>query len=210
MNLVNLNEALRLLVITDDLRDGQEGLVRRVAAAVRGGATMVQVRLKHATGRELVEVTRALVAAVPVPVLVNDRADVALAAGAAGVHVGVEDLPVAALRRFSPPGFIIGASVGDEAEHSHTEGADYVGVGPVFPTLSKSDAGDAIGVAGLSSLVALSSLPAVAIGGVTASNAAEAIRAGAAGVAVISAIFSATDPEQAARVLRQAIDLALT
>ncbi len=204
-----MDEALRLLVITDDLRDGQDGLVKRVAAAVRGGATMVQVRLKHATGRELVEVTRALVAAVRVPVLVNDRADVALAAGAAGVHLGASDLPVAAVRRFTPPGFIIGASVGNVAEQSHSEGADYVGVGPVFPTLSKSDAGEAIGVTGLGSLSALGSLPAVAIGGVTASNAAEAIRGGAAGVAVISAIFGAADPEQAARELRQIIDLAL-
>lgn len=209
MNLVQLNEALRVVAITDDLRDGQEGLVRRVAAAVRGGATMIQVRLKHATGRELVEVTRALVLAVTVPVVVNDRADVALVAGAAGVHLGVDDLPVAAVRRFTPPGFIIGASLGDVREQSHTEGADYIGIGPVFPTPSKSDAGKPIGVAGLSSLLTLSAAPTVAIGGVTAANAGEAVRGGAAGVAVISAIFGVADPEQAARELRQAVDGAL-
>ncbi|HEX5581516.1 MAG TPA: thiamine phosphate synthase, partial [Gemmatimonadaceae bacterium] len=84
---------LRLLAITDDLRDGPAGLVDRARAAVRGGATMIQLRLKVATARELVEVARALVAAVPAPVLVNDRADVALAAGAAGVHLGADDLP---------------------------------------------------------------------------------------------------------------------
>lgn len=209
MNPVRLDDTLRLLAITDDLRDGQDGLVGRVAAAVRGGATMIQVRLKHATGRELVEVTRALIQAVAVPVLVNDRADVAIAAGAAGVHLGASDLPVAAVRRFAPPGFIIGASVGGVHELPHAVGADYVGIGPVFPTLTKPDAGEAMGVAGLSSLVAPSSLPAVAIGGLTAANAGEAIRGGAVGVSVISAIFGAADPEQAARELRRAVDQAL-
>lgn len=201
-----MEDLLRLLAITDDLRDGRDGLVARIVAAVRGGATMVQVRLKHATGRELVEVTRAMVGAVTVPVLVNDRADVALAAGAAGVHVGVEDLPVAALRAIVPPGFIVGASLGAESELAHARGADYVGIGPVFPTLSKGDAGDAIGPAGLARLVALSRLPAVAIGGMTAANAGEAVAAGAAGVAVIRALLGAADPELAARELRAAVD----
>ncbi len=203
-----MKEALRLVAITDNLRDGQEGLAGRVSAAARGGATMIQVRLKHATGRELVEVTRALVQAVSVPVVVNDRVDVAIAAGAAGVHLGVQDLPVAAARHLAPPGFIIGASLGDVLEQPTTEGADYVGVGPIFPTPTKSDAGNAIGVSGMTSLLALSSRPAVAIGGVTAANAGEIVRAGAAGVAVISAIFGADDPELAARELRQAIDRA--
>ena len=204
-----MEETLRLLAITDDLRDGRDGLVARTVAAVRGGVTMIQVRLKHATSRELVEVTRAIVGAVSVPVLVNDRADIALAAGAAGVHLGVDDLPVAAVRAFAPAGFLIGASFGTDEELRHAEGADYVGIGPVFATLSKADAGDAIGPAGLARLVALSPVPAVAIGGVTASNAAEALRGGAAGVAVISSIFGAADPEQAARALRQAVDAAI-
>lgn len=201
-----MEDYLKLLVITDDLRDGLDGLVARAAAAVRGGATMIQVRLKHATGRELVEVTRAMVGAVTVPVLVNDRADIALAAGAAGVHLGVDDLPVAAVRAMAPAGFLIGASFGSEGERANAEGADYVGIGPVFGTLSKSDAGEAIGPAGLARLIALSPVPAVAIGGMTAANAGEALRAGAAGVAVIRAVLGAADPERAARELRAAVD----
>ena len=196
--------ALTLVAITDDLRDGVGGLAARAAAAVRGGATMVQLRLKHASGRELVEVARRLVQSLPVPVIVNDRADVALAAGAAGVHLGVDDLPVAAMRAIAPPGFVIGASVGADAELAHASGADYVGIGPVYATLSKSDAGEAIGVDGFARLRELGGMPALAIGGVTAANAAPLRDAGAAGVAVIRAVLGAPDPEAAARALRQA------
>jgi thiamine-phosphate pyrophosphorylase len=107
---------LRLVAITDDAEDRRATLVDRVAAAVRGGATSVQVRLKTATPREVVEITRAIMARTSVPVIVNDRADIALAAGAAGVHVGEADLPVAAIRRFAPADFIIGASLGSDTE----------------------------------------------------------------------------------------------
>ena len=140
--------ALVLVAITDSLRDGIDGLVSRATAAVEGGATMVQLRLKDEGPRTLVEVARALLRAVPrVPVLVNDRADVALAAGVHGVHVGVDDLAPAALRRIVPPAFIIGASVGSDDEVERASEADYVGIGPVYPTASKGDAGSAIGVA---------------------------------------------------------------
>ena len=198
-------ETLKVLAITDDLRDGRAGLVERAAAAVRGGATMVQLRLKDVDGRTLVEVTRALVETLPVPVLVNDRADVALAAGAAGVHLGADDVPARALRPALPAGFVIGASVGSDAELSQAEGADYVGIGPIFATASKSDAGDAIGVAEFARLARLADRPAVAIGGISAENAAALIAAGARGVAVIRAIFAADDPSAAARSLRRAI-----
>lgn len=197
---------LLLLAITDDLRDGVEGLVARAGAAVRGGATMVQLRLKHAPARDLVEVARALVATLPVPVLVNDRADVAIAAGAAGVHLGTDDLPVVAVRSIAPRGFIIGASCGADRELHHASSADYAGVGPVFGTASKSDAGDAIGVAGFKRIRERLSCPVVAIGGITPENAPVAMRAGAAGVAVIRAVFAAADVENAARQLRSAID----
>lgn len=199
---------LALVAITDDLRDGVAGLVARGAAAARGGASMLQVRLKHASSRELVEVTRALVAAVTVPVLVNDRADVALAAGAAGVHLGIDDLPVDAVRALAPPGFIVGASFGDEAELAHAREADYVGIGPVHATASKLDAGTAIGVAGFARLRALVACPAIAIGGVGAVDAASLCAAGGAGVAVIRAVFGSDDPEAAARELRHAVDAA--
>src|SRR5512142_2834523 len=109
-------EWLTLIAITDDLRDGRDGLVARAIAAVRGGATMVQLRLKDADARTLVEVARALVAAVPAPVIVNDREDVALVSGAAGVHLGVEDLPVDAVRDIAGEHFIIGGSFGSDDE----------------------------------------------------------------------------------------------
>jgi thiamine-phosphate pyrophosphorylase len=196
---------LTLMAITDDLRDGVDGLVARSAAAVRGGATMVQLRLKDADALIQVEVARRLIAELPVPVLVNDRVDVALAAGAAGAHVGTADLPVAAVRAIAPSGFMIGASIGSDDDVAGSAGADYVGIGPVFATASKHDAGDAIGTDALARLIEASGLPAVGIGGIEESNASAVIRAGASGVAVIRALFGTPDPEEAARRLRRAI-----
>ncbi len=197
--------ALLLIAITDDLRDGVDGLVARAAAAARGGATMVQLRLKLADARVMVEVARRLVATLPVPVVVNDRLDVALAAGAAGVHVGADDVPAVALRPRVPEGFIIGASVGSEADVPLADGADYVGIGPIWATESKSDAGDAIGCEAFERLRRLAWRPAVAIGGVDSGNAREVMRAGASGIAVIRAVFGVPDPAEAARALRSAI-----
>lgn len=198
---------LRLVAITDDAADQRTTLVDRVAAAVRGGATSVQVRLKRATPREVVEIARAIVSKVPVPVIVNDRADIALAAGAAGVHVGEADLPVSAIRRFAPANFIIGASLGGDAELANAREADYVGIGPLFATDSKDDSGKAIGIDGFRKLAELSGRPAVAVGGLSADRAAQVMAAGAAGVAVINAIFSADDPERAARSIAAAIGM---
>jgi len=199
--------ALTLVAITDALRGDAAELVSRACAAARGGATMIQLRLKDADARTTVEVARVLVASLPadVPLIVNDRADVAIAAGAAGVHVGPEDVPPSALRRVVPPEFIIGASIGTDAELPLAADADYVGIGPVYATDSKLDAGSAIGASRLAELITRSRKPAVAIGGIDASNAAAAMDAGAAGVAVIRAVFGAKDPEQAARVIRAAL-----
>ncbi len=198
---------LRLVAITDDAEDQRSTLVDRVGAAVRGGATSVQVRLKRATPREVVEITRAIVSKVPVPVIVNDRADIALAAGAAGVHVGEADLPVSAIRRFAPANFIIGASLGGDAELANAREADYVGIGPLFTTDSKDDAGKAIGIDGFRKLAELSGRPAIAVGGLSADRAAQVMAAGAAGVAVVNAIFKADDPESAARSIATAIGI---
>lgn len=198
---------LRLVAITDDAEDQRLTVVERVAAAVRGGATSVQVRLKHATPREVVEIARAIVSKVTVPVIVNDRADIALAAGAAGVHVGEADLPVSAIRRFAPATFIIGASLGGNAELANAKEADYVGIGPLFATDSKGDAGKAIGIDGFRKLAELSGRPAVAVGGLSADSAAQVMAAGAAGVAVVNAIFRADDPESAARSIAAAIGM---
>jgi len=196
---------LRLVAITDDAQDRRETLVDRVAAAVRGGATSVQVRLKSAPPREVVEMTRAIISSVSVPVIVNDRADIALAAGAAGVHVGEADLPVTAIRRFAPENFIIGASLGSDAELANASAADYVGIGPVFGSDSKGNAGSAIGVIGFERLAGLVRLPAIAVGGITADRALQIMVHGAAGVAVINSIFSSDDPERATREIAAAI-----
>ncbi len=196
---------LRLVAITDDAEDRRGTLVDRVAAAVRGGATSVQVRLKTAPPREVVEITQAIIIRTSVPVIVNDRADIALAAGAAGVHVGEADLPVAAIRRFAPANFLIGASLGSDAELANAKGADYVGIGPVFGSDSKSNAGSAIGVDGFERLAAMVEVPAVAVGGITADRALQITVHGAVGVAVINAIFRADDPERAAREIADAI-----
>lgn len=196
---------LRLVAITDDTVEGRSSLIERTAAAVRGGATSVQLRLKNATPREVVDVARALVRAVSVPVIVNDRADIALAAGAAGVHVGDTDLPVVAIRRFAPSGFVIGASLGGDRDLENARDADYVGIGPLFSSGSKNDAGDAIGIEGFKRLAALAGLPAIAIGGITPERVPQIMEAGAAGVAAINAIFKGSDPEAATRLLAAAI-----
>ena len=166
---------------------------------------MVQLRLKHVAPRELVEVARLLVERLTVPLVVNDRLDVALAAGAAGVHLGADDLPVAAARAMAPRGFVIGASLGDERELGDARLADYVGIGPLSATMSKGDAGPAIGAQRFTRLATLGARPAVAIGGLTTGNARVAIDAGAVGIAVVRAIFSVPDPEGAARALRAAM-----
>jgi thiamine-phosphate pyrophosphorylase len=196
---------LRLIAITDDVRDGQSGLIARGIAAAHGGATCIQLRLKDVSARDLSGLARELVQSVGVPVIVNDRADIAIAAGAAGVHLGPDDLPVSAIRVFAPPGFVVGVSVGNDAEIAHARGADYVGIGPVFGTSSKRDAGVAIGTAEFTRLAVATGLPAVAIGGITALNARAAIDAGAAGIAAIAAIFGAIDPRAAAEELSSAI-----
>lgn len=198
---------LRLIAITDSLRDGVDGLVRRACAATTGGATLIQLRLKDESPHMLVEVARALRLALPhIPVVVNARVDVALAAGAHGVHLGVDDLSPRVVRRITPAGFIIGASVGDESEIANTEGADYAGIGPVFGAGGRPDGGTSIGVDRFRLISALCRMPVVAIGGVTESTAGALMSAGASGVAVISALFASADPTQAARAIRSAQD----
>lgn len=196
---------LRLIAITDNVRDGQAGLIARAVAAAEGGATCIQLRLKDVAARDLTSVARELVRAVPVPVIVNDRADVAIAAGAAGVHLGVDDIPPAAVRVFAPPRFIIGVSVGSDDEVANAIAADYAGIGPVYATGTKRDAGSAIGTGEFARLAAATGLPAVGIGGITAANARAVIEAGASGVAVVASVFGSSDPRVAAAELLSAI-----
>jgi thiamine-phosphate pyrophosphorylase len=196
---------LRFIAVTDNVRDGQAGLIQRAAAVARGGATCIQLRLKDVSARDLAGLAEELLRAIEVPLIINDRADVALAVGAAGVHLGADDIPVHAVRSFAPPGFIIGASVGSDDEVKNAEGADYVGIGPVYASGSKKDAGNAIGLTEFSRLAAATGLPAVAIGGITRQNARAAIEAGAAGIAAIASVFGATDPLAAAGEMASAI-----
>lgn len=200
-------EMVRLVAITDGLNGSASRLIERAAEAAAGGATMIQLRLKEVTPRELAEVARGMMQAITVPLIVNDRADVALAVGAAGCHLGADDVPVSAIRRIAPEGFIIGCSVGAESEIPAALGADYAGIGPVFSTSTKSDAGKAIGVDGFRELSEKLSIPTVGIGGITADNAKSVIDAGAAGVAAVSSIFGAPDVSSSSTSLARAIGM---
>jgi thiamine-phosphate pyrophosphorylase len=182
-----------MLVTDDDLLAGRD-LLELARAAEAGGATSVQLRLKHATPRDQVALARALVAQAAIPVLVNDRPDVALAAGAAGAHLGPDDLPPALARRFLPPGFLIGASVGSEEEAAQAGAADYWGIGPWRTTATKGDAGSALGPVGFRRLVDLAGgRPCLAIGGIQPGDVPAVKAAGGAGVAVASGILTADD-----------------
>ena len=196
----NLAPLLRLMLVTDDALVAGRDLVALARAAERGGVTAVQLRLKRASPRELCEIARALGHALRVPVLVNDRLDVAIAAGAAGVHLGPDDLPVALARRIVPPDFIVGASVGSGDEATAARAADYWGVGPWRATGTKTDAGDPLGPEGLRRIVALAGgIPCVAIGGVRPEDVSAVRAAGGAGVGVVSGILGADEVERAAR-----------
>jgi thiamine-phosphate pyrophosphorylase len=197
----NLAGMLRLVLVTDDaLVDGRD-LVALCLAAERGGVTAVQLRLKGADARTLAGAARALTSVLRVPLFVNDRMDVALATGAAGVHLGPDDLPVAMARRIAPPGFLLGASVGSPEEEAPGLGADYWGVGPLHDTHTKADAGRAIGLAGFAAVCRLApaGVPCMAIGGVEAADVQAVVRSGGTGVAVVRGILSSQDVERAAR-----------
>jgi thiamine-phosphate pyrophosphorylase len=204
---------VRLIAIVDPDVLGARDLVTAARDAVAGGATAIQLRMKRAPAGTMCRVASELVRAVSVPVYVNDRADVAWAAGANGVHVGPDDLPAAELRAIAPRPFLIGVSLGTEGEAEAVRGADvdYWSIGSLFRTATKPDAGEPIGLEGLQSLARLAprGVPVVGIGGIDASNAAAVIGAGASGVAVISAVFAAADVVRATRQIRDAVDGAL-
>ncbi|MFU2208401.1 thiamine phosphate synthase [Solidesulfovibrio sp. C21] len=186
-----------------------------VGRAVAGGATMVQLREKTAATREFVELARAVLGLTRprgVPLIINDRVDVALAAGADGVHVGQDDMHPADVRALLGAKAIIGLSVTGEAEARAARGMpmDYLGAGPVFATATKKDAGAPQGIPGLAAMLALSEVPVVAIGAIKEANAREVMETGVAGVAVVSAICSAPDPHDAATQLRRIVEAGRT
>jgi thiamine-phosphate pyrophosphorylase len=195
------------MLVTDDGWVRGRNLVQLALAAQRGGISAFQLRLKARTPREIAELVRALVAGLEVPVLVNDRPDIAVAAGAAGVHLGPDDLPVELARRIVPPGFIIGASVGNATEAEAAGGADYWGIGPWRATSTKQDAGSELGPEGFSGLARLAGArPCVAIGGVLPEDVPAVLRSGGGGVAVVSGILGAEDVEAAARAYRNRVN----
>jgi thiamine-phosphate pyrophosphorylase len=202
-----------LYLVTDSSLSRGRSSLEIVDAAISGGATMVQYRDKNATTRAMIEEARALLElcrARGVPFIVNDRADVALAVDADGLHVGQDDMPAALARRILGSGKILGVSAGniEEALRAAAEGADYIGASPIFSTPTKPDAPRPMGLEGLRALARRIERPVVAIGGINAPNAAAIIGSGAVGIAVVSAIVSADDVEAATRELRSIVDRA--
>ncbi len=196
----NLAATLRLVLVTDDALVAGRDVVALCRAAVAGGVTALELRLKRAADGDLLDLARRLIAACTVPLLINDRLDIALIAGAAGVHLGIDDIAPARARRVAPPGFVIGASVGSEDEIARGVAADYWGVGPLRASGTKSDAGIPLGLEGAARfLAAAGGRPCVVIGGVRPDDVQSARAAGFAGVAVAGGILAADDVESAAR-----------
>jgi thiamine-phosphate pyrophosphorylase len=210
---------LRLYALVDPARAGGRELPALAKLLAQGGATLVQLRDKHGGTRAMIESARAIKAALApfrVPLLINDRVDVALACGADGVHVGQDDMAVEDARRLLGRDAIIGLSVSSfgQAAHAPVELLDYVGIGGVYATTSKDNPDPPIGPSGLTMLTSAiragkPDFPVCAIAGIDASNAGKAIEAGADGVAVISALSLAPEPLAAARELRGIVDAAL-
>jgi len=210
---------VRLNAIVDPERANGRSLVELTRLVVAGGATLIQLRDKHGGTRQMIELARAIkamLAGTSIPLLINDRVDVALAAQADGVHVGQEDMRAEDARRLLGRKAIIGLSIKSVAlaNAAPLDALDYVGVGGVYATTSKDNPNPPIGVAGLRGIVAafrarMRDLPICAIAGIDASNAAPVIEAGADGVAVISALSMSADPKGAARQLRHIVDAAL-
>jgi thiamine-phosphate pyrophosphorylase len=198
------------MVITDTTIQKRFPHEKLAALAIAGGAGVIQYRDKHSTTAVMIQnaiVLKKICAEHQVPLIINDRLDVALAANADGVHLGQEDLPVKAARELLGPGRLIGGSAGtvDQAVQAQAEGADYIGFGHIFPTGSKDKPGRPVGLDGLREVCAAANIPVVAIGGIDASTAPEAIRAGAWGLAVIGAVCGREDPRAAAAEIQNAI-----
>lgn len=197
---------LSLYLVTDrDLSKGRD-TVEIVRAAVAGGVTCVQLREKKLSTRAFMTEARAVLTALRgtgVPLIINDRVDVALAVGADGVHLGQSDMPLRDARRLTGSSLCIGISAEcvEDAICAEAEGADYIGISPVFSTPTKTDTAPPLGLAGIRAIRAAVSVPLVGIGGVNSSTARSVIHAGCDGIAVVSAIVSAPNPHTAAEEL---------
>ncbi len=203
-----------LYLVTDRALCGARTVEEVVRMAAEGGAAAVQIREKDLPTRPFVEEAlriRALLDAFGIPLIINDRLDVALASGAAGLHLGQDDMPYAVARRILGPKALIGLSVETwkDVERAEDLDVDYLGVSPVFATPTKTDTKEPWGLEGLARIRAYTRHPLVAIGGLNAGNAAAAARAGADAVAVVSAVCAAADPREASRDLARILAAAL-
>lgn len=209
MERYNLDYSLYL--VTDRSLSRGRSTREVVQAAVQGGVTCVQLREKSCSTREFIEEARAIkdfLSASAIPLIINDRVDVALAVQADGVHLGQTDMPLAAARSLVGGDMIIGISAEclQDAVEAQKMGADYLGVSPIYDTPTKTDTAPSLGLEGLRRIRAAVKLPLVGIGGLNAANAAEVLACGAEGIAVVSAIVSADNCEEAARRLREVIN----
>ncbi len=209
MTPTGLRARLALHVLTDRAWSRGRSTLEVAEAALKGGATVIQLRDKDVSTRMLIEeglALRELTRTYNALLIVNDRVDVALAVDADGAHVGQDDMPGELARKLLGPDRILGISAGnmDEAMAAVAAGADYLGVGPIYATRGKADAGQPTGTALLTEIARRYTIPLVAIGGITVANTKGIIQAGAAGIAVITAVVNAEDITAAARVLIEA------
>ncbi|MHC1721515.1 MAG: thiamine phosphate synthase [Clostridiaceae bacterium] len=203
---MDLGKVLKLYLITERSYLRGRDLKKSVEDSILGGVTVIQVREKNISSRLFYEVAmdvKQVTDYYKLPLIINDRIDIAQAVNAAGVHLGQSDIHMLTARKILGPEKIIGISAGNvqEAIEAEKNGADYLGIGPVYPTGSKSDANEPIGVEGLKKVVEGLSIPSVAIGGINQDNFREVMKAGVNGISIISAILDRADIKKAAENL---------
>lgn len=215
MSRIDIEKNLKLYLVISRSACGNRDLFDVLHNAVKGGVTLVQLREKDIDARKYVALAkkvREFLDYYNIPLIVNDRVDVALASGAHGVHVGQEDIHPLDVRKIVGDEFIIGFSVNtiEHAKEANELDIDYVGVGPVFPTKTKKNPKPTLFINGLKNILEILKKPAVGIGGITPDNCYDVVLAGAKGVALVSAICGAKDPYLVAYNMRQKIDKATT
>ena len=205
-------EDLRLYLVTDrDLANGKP-LEQIIEEAVKGGVSMVQIREKDSNTRDFYQLAvsvKQILQKYNVPLIINDRLDIALAADADGLHIGQSDLPYEQARKILGPDKIIGLSVEsiEQAREANKLDVDYIGLSPVFSTQTKNDIAKPLELDGVREIVSFTKHPTVAIGGINTKNAGDVIHAGADGIAVVSAIISNENPKEAASELRKILNI---
>jgi thiamine-phosphate pyrophosphorylase len=203
----------RLHILTDVQIQNRFTHVRLTEMAIAGGADTIQFRQKHGSTSEMIGIAKdmkLICEKAGVPLIVNDRVDIAIAADTDGVHLGQDDFPITLARKLLGDDKIIGGSAKnlEEAIKCVSQGTDYIGLGPVYPTISKEDSGPPTGIEMLKRITGEIDLPIIAIGGIDFESVPEIMRSGAHGIAVISAVCCRDDPKQATRILKEALNYA--